>query len=68
MLHSIVARRITAGKRPGTLPRMKRNAIFIPAALGALALIPTAATARHRGPVAHAVRLGNNKSTVLNDG
>jgi hypothetical protein len=57
-LHSIVAPDYGRG-RPGTLPRMKKNTILIPAALGALALIPTAATAHQRGPAAHAARLGN---------
>jgi hypothetical protein len=42
----------------GTLPRMKTSKTLIPAALGALALVPTAAAA-HASPVAHAAGLGN---------
>jgi hypothetical protein len=43
----------------GTVPRMKKNKTLIPAALGALALIPTAAAAHQSGPAAHAARFGN---------
>jgi hypothetical protein len=38
---------------------MKRSQILLPAALGALALIPATAAARTPGPVAHATALGN---------
>jgi hypothetical protein len=42
---------------PGTLPRMHKRTPLIPAALGALALVPAAASAH--GPVAHAAGVGN---------
>jgi hypothetical protein len=45
--------------RPGTLPRMKATKTLIPAALGALALVPATAAAHAPGPVAHAARLGH---------
>jgi hypothetical protein len=43
----------------GSHAGMKRSQSFIPAALGALALIPAAAAARTPGPVAHATGLGS---------
>jgi hypothetical protein len=43
----------------GTVPRMKNNKILVPAALGALALVPAAAVARGPGPTARAAGLGN---------
>jgi hypothetical protein len=43
----------------GTPPRMKTRQTLIPAALGALALVPATAAAHRTGPVAHADRFGN---------
>jgi hypothetical protein len=45
--------------RAGTFQVMKTNKALIPAALGALVLVPAAAVARTPGPVAHDASLGS---------
>jgi hypothetical protein len=45
--------------RAGTVAPMKNNRILVSVALGALALVPSAAVARTPGPVAHAAGLGS---------
>jgi hypothetical protein len=49
---------VSVARATGTLPRMKSSQTLIPAALGALALVPAAAAA-HASPAAHAAGLGN---------
>ena len=49
---------VSGARAMGTLPRMKTSKTLIPAALGALALVPATAAA-HASPVAHAAGLGN---------